>query len=100
MKIKIGFSAILCAFLLTSVVLGETEKEYYPNGQLKSEVNIDKDSKQNRISKEYYESGKLKVELNWKDGEFDGIAKGYYENGNPKMESNWKDGKRDGTREF
>ena len=56
------------------------EKEYYENGQIKSETLYVNGSK-NGIKKEYYESGKLLSEFTYVDGEMEGDVKLYNPDG-------------------
>ncbi len=95
-------SAILLAvsiMLVSSTTYAEVRKLYYPNGQLKLEVNF-KDDKLEGI-KRYYESGKLKEEANIKDHKLEGIGKAYYKSGQLKFKGNYKDGKLHGlTKEY
>jgi antitoxin component YwqK of YwqJK toxin-antitoxin module len=70
-------------------------KEYYKNGQIKSEL-FCKDGELNGISKFYYESGELKSEMNYINGELEGESKSYYKNGVLKSSKNYKNGKLDG----
>ena len=93
-------------------------REYYENGQIKSEENY-KDRKENGKWKEdgkwtyFYENGQIKEEINYKDGfsytinfwtedgelmvkDGNGKLTSYYENGQIASEGNTKDGKEDG----
>ena len=69
-------------------------REWYEDGQLKSECNY-KDGKRDGAEKGWYEDGQLKYECNYKDGKRDGAEKGWYEDGQLKSECNYKDGKWD-----
>ncbi|TDQ27610.1 DUF3352 domain-containing protein [Tenacibaculum caenipelagi] len=47
--------------------------------------------------KEYYENGTLKLEVDLDDGLKDGIYKSYYQNGNIKVKGHYKNDKQSGT---
>ena len=77
------------------------EKEYYENGQLKSEI-IYKDGKKEGLYKTYHENSQLKSEITYKDGKeegksvvYDDYGKGlvhieeYFEEGYPVIEINY-----------
>ena len=72
----------LFTFLIVTYCNAEAEvkKEYYPNGQLMSEVSL-KGGKQEGITKEYYENGNVWLEAFFKDGKREWL-KGYDEDGN------------------
>jgi len=80
-------SLIVVFLFLTIGCTGETEtrkvKQYYENGQLKSELTY-KAGELEGPWKEYYESGKLKAEGLFEDGEPVGEVKKYDETGKLK----------------
>ena len=106
----------------SSDVNGEVQriaKEYYQNGQLKSEW-FYKDNvlegikhyyesgelqwelkyvagKQEGVAKEYYESGKLKAEWPYKNNMLEGIGKHYYESDELQWEIKYVAGRQEGT---
>lgn len=49
------------------------------------------------VEKEYYPNGKLKSVLNYKKGQLEGIALYYHENGTLKERVNYRRGKRERT---
>ncbi len=70
-------------------------KEYYPNGNVKSEINFDNNIRQGE-AKFYYDNGNIKEILNYDNGKVDGLVKAYNENGNLHETYNIEDGKREG----
>ncbi len=78
-KTKVKTACLMLAvaiMLINSTAYAEVRKQYYPNGQLKSEENYE-DGKLEGIGKAYYESGQLRVEANYKDGKLEGADKEY-----------------------
>jgi len=71
-------------------------REWYEDGQLKSECNY-KDGKRDGAEKGWYEDGQLKSECNYKDGKWD-LWKGWNEDG--QLQFNYKDGRHGGNTEF
>jgi antitoxin component YwqK of YwqJK toxin-antitoxin module len=85
----------------------EVRKEYWENGNLKSEVPYKKSYglgwkkvktklKPHGIAKDYYESGTLKKEDPYVDGERTGTMKIYDEEGQLKASIEYKNSKQDG----
>lgn len=75
-------------------------KEYYSNGNTKSEITY-VNNKPDGYAKLYYESGKLSEEGNWKGVKWVGNYKYYHENGKPKYEFAYtEDGKRSGKQKY
>ncbi len=75
-------------------------KEYYKNGNLKSEITFT-NNKPDGYAKLYYENGKLSEEGNWKGTKWIGNYKYYHENGKPKYEFVFtNDGKRSGKQKY
>lgn len=68
------------------------EKEYYPDGKIKSETPY-KDGKKDGIEKTYNASGHLFSEIPFKDGVRVGTARLYYDNGKVMSEVEWKNDK-------
>jgi hypothetical protein len=58
--------------------------EYYPNGNLKLKVEINKDSIQNGTYEEFFESGKLKSKTNYENGKISDSLFNFYDNGKIK----------------
>ncbi len=56
-------------------------REYYYDGSLKFEYQINKDSIMDGFFKEYYPEGSIRSMQNYKNGQLDSIATFYYENG-------------------
>lgn len=85
----------------------EVRKEYWENGNLKSEVPYKKSYglgwkkvktklKPHGIAKEYYESGVLKKEDPYVEGERTGMMKFYDENGSIEIEANFLNSNQEG----
>jgi hypothetical protein len=55
--------------------------EFYPNGNIKLKVQINKDSIQNGTYEEYYENGELKSKTNYVNGLITDSLFNFYENG-------------------
>jgi len=53
----------------------------------------------NGLVKDYYPTGELMTELNYKNGILDGVAKGYYPNGQVRYSATYVNGKENGTRQ-
>ena len=75
------------------------KKWYYENGQLKCEIPF-VNGKINGTWKEYYETGELKTETQYVLSKAHGIEKWYYENGQLKEESLYVDGELMGTNNY
>jgi hypothetical protein len=86
---------LVTALILPSFGSAETRKEYYPNGNLKSEMNIVND-KMEGLEKNYTENGQLWLEKNYINGKAEGLAKYYYDNGQLRIEINYKNDKQEG----
>jgi antitoxin component YwqK of YwqJK toxin-antitoxin module len=69
------------------------EKEYYPNGQLKSVLNY-KRGQLEGIALYYYENGNLKERVNYRKGKRERTGTTYYESGKLKEEITYEDGER------
>lgn len=73
------------------------QKQYYDNGQLKSEVPF-KDGKINGLTKTYYDDGKEKLTIPYENGVKQGTSKYYYESGKLYRETPYLDNKIHGVR--
>jgi antitoxin component YwqK of YwqJK toxin-antitoxin module len=69
------------------------EKEYYPNGQLKSVLNYKKGQLEG-IALYYYENGTLKERVNYRKGKRERTGTTYYESGKMKEEITFVHGDR------
>jgi len=58
--------------------------EFYPNGNIKLKVQIDKDSIQNGTYEEFYENGELKSKTNYVNGKISDSLFNFYDNGTIK----------------
>tara|TARA_B100002003_G_C13853808_1_gene418364 strand:+ start:265 stop:666 length:402 start_codon:yes stop_codon:yes gene_type:complete len=75
--------------ILPSFAFAEVEKEYYPSGELKSEVNVI-NGKLEGLRKVYYENGRLQWEENYKNGKKNGVSREYYNNGEIRFIDTYK----------
>ena len=99
---------------------GKTQKEIYPNGQVKAIYTVSADGLRTGVAKTYYpngviqseetykngtlegeqrtyyENGRLENEYVLKNGKVQGIARYYYENGSLQLDGNFKEGKKNG----
>lgn len=74
----------------------EQKKEYYVNGELKSEWYENSDGLKNGESKFYYQDRTLKNTSNWLNDTLEGDVLLYYENGILKEKGTYQKGKRSG----
>ncbi|WP_299226804.1 energy transducer TonB [uncultured Psychroserpens sp.] len=92
MKLILTIAAYLfcCQIVLTQDT--REFKDYYSNGQLKTEGQYS-DKKPIGSWKDYYESGQIRREYSYTDGKQDKEAIWYYENGNVKSKTEKRDGR-------
>jgi antitoxin component YwqK of YwqJK toxin-antitoxin module len=93
---KTKYYLIAAGVFLLSVSCQETSKEYYKNGNVKSEVYIEEGKKEG-VEKIYSEKGVLEEEVTYSNGIKSGITKDYFSNGQLYWEVNYVDGKYDGV---
>lgn len=84
----------LMAFLASCDNHVTVKKDYWENGNLKSELRY-VDGKLNGISKWFLMTGKPQMEVTYKDDKMDGPSRRWHENGNIMEESWYKDGVQD-----
>jgi antitoxin component YwqK of YwqJK toxin-antitoxin module len=82
---------LLALFVCAVGCSREVEKEYYPNGQLKSVLNYKKGQLEG-IALYYYENGALKERVNYRRGKRERTGTTYYENGKLKEEITYENG--------
>ena len=70
------------------------KKDYWDNGNLKSELRYENE-KLNGVSKWYLANGKPQIEVCYKDNQMDGLLRRWHENGNLMEESWYKAGVQD-----
>ncbi|MBU2589922.1 MAG: toxin-antitoxin system YwqK family antitoxin [Nanoarchaeota archaeon] len=75
-------------------VMGQ-EKWYYPNGQIKIEINR-KNGIQHGLRRDWYENGQLNYETNYVNGKQEGLQRTWHDNGILIHEKNYKNGIIDG----
>ena len=75
------------------------DKEWYENGQKKSEVTF-KDGKINGLVTYWYENGEKKSEGTYKNGKKDGLFTWWYGNGKKEYEGTYKNGKKFSVKEW
>ena len=76
----------------------EVKRDYYDNGQIKTEWGEKEGGQQEGVAKWWYQNGKLMSETHWKNDEMHGSRKGWHENGVLSEESHWKNGVEDGMK--
>ncbi|MEI8278629.1 MAG: hypothetical protein WCG87_02630 [Bacteroidota bacterium] len=69
---------------------------YFPNGNKKAILQLNKEGKLEGKQTYYYETGAKKEESMYADDDLDGPSVEYYKNGIKKLEENYKKGDRDG----
>ena len=72
-------------------------KASYPNGRLKSEWNYGPLGVRLGVWREYYENGQLKSEILYQRGSEEFVSRTYYDNGRLTQEQIYKNGKKDGV---
>jgi antitoxin component YwqK of YwqJK toxin-antitoxin module len=87
------FAVVICLSLLAVSCSRKVEKEYYPNGKLKSVLNYKKDRLEG-IALYYYENGNLKERVNYRKGKRERTGTTYYESGKLKEEITYDNGER------
>ncbi|HKI79422.1 MAG TPA: TonB family protein [Ignavibacteriaceae bacterium] len=95
MKFKLIISIV---FLFSSISFSQAtiKKEFYPNGNLESEISYE-DSIRDGEAKFYFENGNSQKELTYVNGRVEGTVKLYYENGKVKEIYTITGGKREGV---
>jgi antitoxin component YwqK of YwqJK toxin-antitoxin module len=83
--------AALIMFICTVGCSREVEKEYYPNGQLKSVLNYKKGQLEG-IALYYHENGALKERVNYRKGKRERTGTTYYESSKLKEEITYENG--------
>lgn len=97
-KLKTLYLGLLIIILVSC---DNTEKYYYPTGELFSEVQVDNDGKNNGTLKKYYITGEIEGKGNYTNGLKDGTFIEYYKNGNTKSLEVYKNGKiQDTTKRY
>lgn len=90
---------LLLLLLIPTFISCNNEKyytEYYPSGNLKLKVQIDKDSIQNGTYEEYYDNGKLKSKTNYTNGKISDSLFNYFKNGQIKEKGTVKNNFQNG----
>ncbi|AYB34302.1 toxin-antitoxin system YwqK family antitoxin [Chryseolinea soli] len=96
---KISQRYILSILIAQTTIIGCARKEevsYYPNGVVKSRVEIF-DGKPQGIYRYFYPSGKLAIQGSQKAGRKNGMEEAFYESGSLKQSCEWKDNMRNGS---
>jgi len=82
---------VMCLAFLAVSCSRKVEKEYYPNGKLKSVLNYKKGQLEG-IALYYHENGNLKERVNYRKGKRERTGTTYYESGKLKEEITYEDG--------
>jgi len=95
--ISIAGGAIVALTILASFrpVKDDLVKEYFKNGNLKTETAYSNDILEG-VSRGYYETGSLEWEQSYEKGKVEGVAKAYYGNGQIQVATNFREGKKHG----
>ena len=80
---KVSFFLMVAIIVIFFNGCNSSNKEYYKDGNLKSEYFI-KNDKIDGIYKEFYESGELKLVANYNNGHLNGASRVFYKNGSIK----------------
>lgn len=91
---KFLWLSLAFAFMLSCGDHATVKKDYWENGNLKSELRYE-DGKLNGLCKWFTLSGKPQMEVTYKDNKMDGLLRRWHENGNIMEESWYKDGVQD-----
>jgi len=88
---------IICLFLSPAVFLfaQDPQKEYYPNGNVKSEITYSNGVREGE-AKLYYENGNLKEERFYVNGRVEGLVRYYNKAGKLIEMANLENGRREG----
>jgi len=84
-------AVVICLSLLAVSCSRKVEKEYYPNGKMKSVLNY-KNGQLEGIALYYHENGNLKERVNYRRGKRERTGTTYYESGKLKEEITYEDG--------
>lgn len=77
-KIVLVLSYLFAFYMITySNAEIEVKKEYYPNGQLRSEIPYKK-GREDGIMRRYYPDGSLQLDVSYRDGKKEGAWKEYF----------------------
>jgi hypothetical protein len=93
------FLRIIKYFLAVSILIscGKIDRQYYPNGNLKSKIELNRNGEINGLKTVYYDNKQVQsiehYNKNVKNGEF----KKYYTNGNTEIVLSYKNGIKDGS---
>lgn len=85
---------LLLPFLASCDHQVKVKKEYWDNGNLKSELRYENDLL-NGVSSWYLANGKLQLEVTYRDNKMNGMLRRWHENGNVMEEAWYKDGVQD-----
>jgi hypothetical protein len=90
---------IIISFLIVPILLscGKVDREYYTNGNLKSEVELNKKGEINGVKTVYYEDKKVLSKEHYTNNIKNGEFISYYPNGNIQITLWYNDGKKDST---
>ncbi|MDR3259058.1 MAG: dynamin family protein, partial [Fusobacteriaceae bacterium] len=96
---KVKIACIVIIFIFSYFAISrfsyKTEKEYYENGKIKSEIRVSNKNLKRKF-KFYYENGKLEKKGIIINNFYEGLCISYYDNGKNKIEANYKNGELDG----
>jgi antitoxin component YwqK of YwqJK toxin-antitoxin module len=87
----VGF--VMLAVLISACT--KTEKQYYEDGTIKSEV-VKKHGKKEGPARYYHANGKIQQETFYKEDELEGLSRRWHFNGSLELEENYKQGLKNG----
>lgn len=87
---------ILISLLLLLISCGKVEKEYFPNGKIKSEVHYRQDKK-NGEAIYYYNNGMVNIRCSYNDDQLDGLFEKSNPDGSINESTHYKNGLKEGS---
>lgn len=90
---------IIICFIVVSILIscGKVNREYFPNGNLKSKTELNRKGEINGLKTEYYENKKTQSIGHYSNNIQNGEFKRFHSNGNIEMDLWFKNGEKDGT---
>lgn len=88
---------IILLFIITLITAcSKVDKEYYPNGNIKSEITF-KHDKKNGKAIYYYNNGNINIQCHYKNDNLDGLYKKFNPNGTLIEATHYTDGLKNGS---
>jgi len=96
MNRNIILGAVVWVFFLPATGVAEVLVKKFPDGRVRSEIEVNAFGFPHGLSREYYPNGKLKAERRYRDGRLEGVSRLFHEDGGIMTEWHYREGKRDG----